>query len=769
MAGTLGRLALELGVSNKELIGGLAEGDAAVGSFEKKASGGMAGVGKSIATLGLVGAVGLLAVGGASVKMAGDFQSSTTKLVTGAGESQSAIGMVRQGLLDMSVQVGTSAGKLSEGMYLVESAGFHGAQGLLVMKAAAEGAKVGGADMAVVADGLTTVLNAYKMPATEAARVTSELVATVAAGKMHMEDLTASLGAILPTAAALHVPLVQVTGAIATMTSQGTNAATATQSLRFLMASMAGPTSAAAKEFAGLGIGLKDIPGITKSVSKELADLGLHTSAVAAKLASGDFPGAMAMITDAIGKKFPAGSAQYEAALKAAVGGTRGMTAALELTGSHAATWAANMGSISKAARDGGKDVQGWSTIQGDFNQKLDVLKAAAERAGIELGTKLLPVATQLAVSALPPLVAAAGFLTDHLKTIVPIVGAVVAGFVLWKAIMIAHAIATGLVTVATTAWTVATTIWKVAMIASAVITGIATGQVSALAAAQWLLNLAMDANPVGAIVIGIMLLVGVLVLAWTHIKLVRDVVGWLWQEIQILWHWIVGGSPGLVPAFQALISIISTVISIALLPMKIEFMLLSAAVGVVWNILQGVGGWLVSTFGGIISGVVGTIGNVVSSILSEFGKLPGQLVAIGGQIIDGLISGLLGGIGKIAGAVGSVAGSVVSGFKGMLGIKSPSSVMALQVGEPIMAGVAAGMRRSTAVGQAMKSQLGQLQGQLGGGQNSGWQGGGNQGGGARGGPVQQIVNNYFQAKIDPREGRQMGRDIAWQLKTGAG
>jgi phage-related protein len=258
-----------------------------------------------------------------------------------------------------------------------------------------------------------------------------------------------------------------------------------------------------------------------------------------------------------------------------------------------------------------------------------------------------------------------------------------------------AHTAATAVDTVAVGANTGVGLLGRIGMAAGAVVTGVMT-------AAQWALNVALDANPIGLVVIAIAGLIGILILAYTHVTPVRDAINWLWNEIQILWHWIMGGSPGLVPAFQALIGIVQTVINIALLPIKLEFMLLSAAVGAVWNVLQGVGGWLASTFGGILSGTIGTIGRVVSSILGEFGKLPGQLVAIGGQIIGGLISGLLGGIGKIAGAVGQVAGSVVSGFKGLLGIHSPSTVFADQVGGPIVEGIGMGITKSGAAHRAL-------------------------------------------------------------------
>src|SRR5439155_4756198 len=122
-------------------------------------------------------------------QMAGDFQAGMTSLVTGAGESQKNIQMVSNGLLGLATQTGTSTKQLTDGMYMIESAGYHGADGLKVLQASAEGAKVGAANLADVANGVTTALTDYHMPASQAVSVTNDLIATVASGKTHMQDL----------------------------------------------------------------------------------------------------------------------------------------------------------------------------------------------------------------------------------------------------------------------------------------------------------------------------------------------------------------------------------------------------------------------------------------------------------------------------------------------------------------------------------------------------------------------------------------------------
>jgi len=199
-------------------------------------------------------AAGVLAVGVASVKMAADFQSATTLLTTGAGESEKNIKAVRDGLIAMAPAVGIGPTALAKAMFMVESAGFHGAAGLTVMKAAAEGAKIGGADATVVANGLTTALTDYHLPASQAAVVTSKLVATVAAGKTTMQDLSAALSTILPFASSFGVSLNDITGAMATMTGEGIDAATSATMLKFTMMSMANETPKGLKALASIGI-----------------------------------------------------------------------------------------------------------------------------------------------------------------------------------------------------------------------------------------------------------------------------------------------------------------------------------------------------------------------------------------------------------------------------------------------------------------------------------------------------------------------------------
>jgi TP901 family phage tail tape measure protein len=231
--------------------------EAASGSMSKAMAATAAGV-------GLAGA----AFAAVSVKMAADFQQSVTKLATTAGESTKNLKMVGDGMLTMAGQVGISANELAKGMYTVESSGIHGADALTVLKAAAQGAKQEQADLSKVTDAVTTALHDYNLPASDAAKVTSQMVTAVSFGKTTFDELTGSLHSVTPLAAALHVPFADIIGSLSAMTASGMSADQATQNMADALRHLAAPTQPMIKELAQLGITASDL-------SRDLGTKGL--------------------------------------------------------------------------------------------------------------------------------------------------------------------------------------------------------------------------------------------------------------------------------------------------------------------------------------------------------------------------------------------------------------------------------------------------------------------------------------------------------------
>jgi TP901 family phage tail tape measure protein len=349
--------------------------------------------------------IGIAAAGVAvhTVKMAGDFQVQMTRVRTGAGEAAKNMQMVGQGVLAMAGEVGQSTEELTKGLYTTESAGYHGAAALKVLKTEAEGAKVGAADLGTTTDAVTTAMNAYKTGAGGVVPVMNALIATEAEGKTNLEALAGSMSSVLPVAAAAKVRLTEVLGAMATMTAQGTPAAVAATYLRQTIGQLSNPSNKAATEMKNLGLS-------AVQVGQNLGKHGLAST--------------LTMLTDAIEKKMgPAGTVlirhlqgasknttefqralanlppeqqTYVGALATMVGGTKSMQAALQLTGPHMKDFIKNTAGIDEHVRKGGKSVEGWADVQKNFNQKMAEAKASLESLGIQIGNVLLPVAQRM-------------------------------------------------------------------------------------------------------------------------------------------------------------------------------------------------------------------------------------------------------------------------------------------------------------------------------------------------------------------------------------
>ena len=96
---------------------------------------------------------------------------------------------------------------------------------------------------------------------------------------------------------------------------------------------------------------------------------------------------------------------------------------------------------------------------------------------------------------------------------------------------------------------------------------------------------------------------------------------------------------------------------------------------------------------------LVGTIGHALVSALAGFGpaissalsNLPG-LIEVGANIVAGLVTGILAGITSIGSVIIQVAKYILEGFLNFFIIRSPSRLMAVMVGIPIVAGIAAGI-----------------------------------------------------------------------------
>lgn len=526
------------------------------------------------------GTLAVAAIGYESVKTAGNFESMTEHLVTDAGESQAQIGLIRSGMLALATTTGTTTDQMAAGMYHIESAGFHGKAALDVMKTAAEGAKVGGADLDTVAKALTGTMNAYNMSGDQATSMMNQLIATVGSGDMKMQDLAASLGNVAPLAAAAGVSFAQVGGAMATMTAQNMSAQQASQDLANTIRNLSNPLKPAIDEMAQLGLDSNDLSqnlgkrGLTGTMDILTQAVAAHTqggqvlidSLKSSKAAAADAEKMIGMLpstvqkaaqgfldgsvtaaqfakdikgltpeqqhlaqqfehvakgTDSFNKLLATGSpaAQtYNAAMSKLLGGATGLNTALMITGGRAAAFNDSVKTVGEAASKTGDSVDNWDKIQGTFNQKMDTVKASVEAAGISIGTVLLPAVSKVVSVVADVIGPMATWIAQHQK----LVGLIIA--IVGPALAVVGVIKT--ISIVTKLW----------------------------AAAQLILDAAMAANPIGLVVVALAALAGGLYYAWTHfstfrevvmavLNAVKDVAIVVWHALEIAWKGIAAGA----------------------------------------------------------------------------------------------------------------------------------------------------------------------------------------------------------------------------------
>jgi TP901 family phage tail tape measure protein len=678
-----------------------------------------------------------------AVKGAADLQSSMVRLVSTAGESQKNLAGDTQGILDISTATATGTDQLSQGLYTINSAGYHGAAGLAVLRAAAEGAKSENADLGTTTNALTTILNDYHYGADKSVSVTNQMLAAVSRGKMNFQDFAGSLSAVLPLANAVHLSFAQVAGAEATMTAQGMSAQQSSQDLANTIRALSNPNQVAINEMQQLGLnsndvsmqlGKKGLTGtldtLTTAITQHMGPAGTvimdafnqsKSAAEDANIMLSKLPGSiqgiaksylagttsqaawklslqeMSPLNANLAKQFatvadkahgfnsliksgsPAAQT-YTAALSKMTGGATGLNTALMLTGANSSTFKSNVDAVAGAAKKGGKNIDGWNLIQGTFNFQLKQAKEAVENAGKAIGTALLPSVTTLAKILVGIVKPVAEWANSH-KKLAAIIVTSLAAIATFVAIVLT--LQSALTKVKTTM-----SILKAAFIAEDGTIRIVSVATKAWAGVQWILNAAMGAMPIIAIIAGVIALIAVVVLIVKHWKAVSGFFEKLWKDV--------------VGFFKHHIDLILTIVG-------------GPLVGLVILIIKH-WGQITGFFKKLWNDITSDITTFVKAVIDFFTKLPGEalhalgngrklLANFGKDIIQGLVNGVKGAAHLATDAVKDVGKGVVDGFKGLLGIHSPSTVFA-EAGKNIGQGLAQGIGASKGIVGGATKQL---------------------------------------------------------------
>ena len=201
----------------------------------------------------------LAGIGAAAFKMSKDFEAEMSKIVGLVGVAADQVDDWSRDLIQMAPELGKGPQELAEALFFVTSAGFRGAEALDVLEMSAKASAAGLGETKVVADLVTSAINAYGIENLDAAQATDILTAAVREGKAEAPALAQSMGMVLPVASELGVTFDQVGAATAAMTRTGTDAGTAAMQLRQIMAALLKPTSQAEQALAEMGTSSEEL------------------------------------------------------------------------------------------------------------------------------------------------------------------------------------------------------------------------------------------------------------------------------------------------------------------------------------------------------------------------------------------------------------------------------------------------------------------------------------------------------------------------------
>lgn len=208
----------------------------------------------------------LTLVGGASVKLAVDFDKSMTKIESLVGIAGEEVAKMGDTAKQMATDTGRSASEAADALFFITSAGLEGEQAMNVLNASLQAAAVGLGDTATVADLATSAMNAYGSDTLSASGATDVLVAAVREGKLESSELAGAMGSVLPIASNMGVSFNEVGAAFAAMSRTGTNAAVASTQLRGILNGLLKPTKDAEDALAGMGL---SSAGLRKSLKED--------------------------------------------------------------------------------------------------------------------------------------------------------------------------------------------------------------------------------------------------------------------------------------------------------------------------------------------------------------------------------------------------------------------------------------------------------------------------------------------------------------------
>lgn len=204
---------------------------AAAGENVQELGGKIETVGKKVSVASATSAAAL----GASVKFASDYTDAVAKVGTVADLQSVPLEKLRDDMLQLSTETGIGAGEIADATYQAISASVDTADAVSFVGTSVGLAKAGFLETADAVDVLTTIINAYGLEASDAGRLSDILIQTQNDGKTTVNELSQSMGQVIPLASAYGVNIENLAASYAQLTKNGVATAQAGTYLKSML------------------------------------------------------------------------------------------------------------------------------------------------------------------------------------------------------------------------------------------------------------------------------------------------------------------------------------------------------------------------------------------------------------------------------------------------------------------------------------------------------------------------------------------------------
>lgn len=297
-----------------------------------------------------------------STGAAAKFETGINLINTNLDLSPELMGKFSEDILKYGETSTQTFEQINQAIYDATSAGVKYEDSLDVIRIAENLAVAGKASLNEAINLLVPTLNAYGAGMDEAGKYSDVFFTTVKLGKTTIPELSAALGQLAPTAAAVGVPIETIGAALATLTANGIGTSEATTGLKAALSNIIKPSEEAKKAAEELGVGF----GVT-----ELKSQGLEGMLQALYKATGGNVTEMARF----------------------FGSTEALNSVLSLTSGSSEKFVGNLKAMESSA---GATADAYKIMADTLANANVQLGNAIESLAIKLGQELLPKVTEI-------------------------------------------------------------------------------------------------------------------------------------------------------------------------------------------------------------------------------------------------------------------------------------------------------------------------------------------------------------------------------------